>query len=155
MAEVVPSTDNSLRQTNQKINFQIDYGPLRVQNPNYDIKAFIMQNARPETMQMSTQPSSIRGTTLIYNDVGTNDFQGLNEFRHFDTRSLKINSDHISHIYRDTANTVILLTDPTLDQPNYTFFYDNDGNFYINNQDGSDPRIDGGLCPHVLQSCKH
>lgn len=142
MAEVVPSFDNSLRQTNQKINLQIDYGALRVQNPNYDIKAFIMQNARPETMQASSQPSGIRGTSLIYNDVSTFDFQGLNEFRHFDTRSLKINSDHILHIYRDTANTVILLTDPTLDQPNYTLFYDNDGNFYINNQDGSDPRID-------------
>jgi len=142
MAEIVPSVDNNLRQTNQKINLQINYGTLRVQNPNYDIKAFIMQNARPETMQMSTQPASIRGNTLVYNDVSTFDFRGLNEFRHFDTRSLKLNSERVQHIYRDTANTVILLTDPTLDQPNYTLFYDNDGNFYINNQDGSDPRID-------------
>jgi len=142
MGEILPSSDNSLRQTNQKINLQINYGALRVQNPSYDIKAFIMQNARPETVQVSTQPSSIRGTTLVYNDVSTFDFPGLNEFRHFDTRSLKLNSDRISHIYRDTANTVILLADPTLDQPNYTLFYDNDGNFYINNQDGSDPRVD-------------
>jgi hypothetical protein len=143
MADVLPSFDNALRQSNQKINLQIDYGALRVQNPGYDIKAFIMQNDRPETMQVSTQPSSIRGTSLIYNDVSTFDFQGLNEFRHFDTRSLKINSDHILHIYRDTANTVIMLTDPTLDQPNYTLLYDNNGNFYVINQDGSDPRIDG------------
>jgi hypothetical protein len=68
--------------------------------------------------------------------------RGLNEFRHFDTRSLKLNSDRISHIYRDTANTVVLLTDPTLDQPNYTFYYDNDGNFYIINSDGGDSRTD-------------
>jgi len=142
MGEIVPSSDNNLRQTNQKINLQINYGSLRVQNPSYDIKAFIMQNARPETVQVSTQPASIRGTTLVYNDVSTFDFPGLNEFRHFDTRSLKLNSDRISHIYRNTANTVILLADATLDQPNYTLFYDNDGNFYINNQDGSDPRVD-------------
>ena len=142
MAEVVPSSDNALRQTNQKINFQISYGALRVQNPGYDIRTFIMQNARSETGQLSNQPSNIRGTSLVYNDLSTNDFPGLNEFRHFDTRSLKLNSDRISHIYRDTANTVILLTDPTLDQPNYTFYYDNGGNFYINNQDGSNPSID-------------
>jgi hypothetical protein len=142
MAEVVPSSDNALRQTNQKINFQISYGALRVQNPGYDIRTFIMQNARSETGQLSNQPSNIRGTSLVYNDLSTNDFPGLNEFRHFDTRSLKLNSDRISHIYRDTANTVILLTDPTLDQPNYTFYYDNGGNFYINNQDGSNPTID-------------
>jgi hypothetical protein len=142
IANVVPSPDISLRQTNQKINFQIDYGSLRVQNPGYDIRTLIMQNARSETGQVSSQPASIRGTQLVYNDLGTNDFQGRNEFRHFDTRSLKLNSERISHIYRDTANTVILLTDPTLDQPNYSFYYDNDGNFYVGNQDGSDPRID-------------
>jgi hypothetical protein len=141
-AEVVPSPDNSLRQTNQKINFQIDYGSLRVQNPSYDIRTLIMQNARSETEQISSQPANIRGTSLVYNDLATNDFQGRNEFRHFDTRSLKLNSERVSHIYRDTANTVILLIDPTLDQPNYTFYYDNDGNFYVSNQDGSDPRID-------------
>jgi hypothetical protein len=142
LAGMVPPSDESLRQTDQKINFQINYGALRVQNPGYDIRTVIMQNDRPETAQISTQPSSIQGTSLIYNDINTNNFQGLNEFRHFDTRSLKLNSDRILHIYRDTANTVILLTDPTLDQPNYTLYYDNDGNFYINNQDGSDPHID-------------
>lgn len=140
-AEVVPSFN--ARQTNQKINLQVDYGSLRVQNPNYDVRTFIMQNARSETGQLSTQPSNIRGTLLVYNDLSTYDFPGRNEFRHFDTRSLKLNSERISHIYRDTANTVILLTDPTLDQPNYSFYYDNDGNFYVGNQDGSDPRIDG------------
>ncbi|MEO6849552.1 MAG: DUF5103 domain-containing protein, partial [Mucilaginibacter sp.] len=134
IADVVPSFN--ARQTNQKINFQVDYGSLRVQNPSSDIRTLIIQNERSETGQMNTQPANIRGTQLIYNDLNTNDFQGLNEFRHFDTRSLKLNSDRILHIYRDTANTVVLLTDPTLDQPNYAFYYDNDGNFYPGNQDG-------------------
>ena len=142
MADFVPSADNALRQTNQKVNFTIDYGALRVQNPNYDIRALIMQNARSETGQTNTQPANVRGTQLLYNDLSTNDFQGRNEFRHFDTRSLKLNSERILRIYRDTANTVILLTDPTLDQPNYTFYYDLNGNYYVGNQDGSDPRTD-------------
>lgn len=141
LAEVVPS--NNSRQTNQKINFTVDYGTLRVQNPGNDVRTFIMQNGRSETGQMNTQPANIRGTQLVYDDLNTNDFQGLNEFRHFDTRTLKLNSDRIAHIYRDTANTVILLTDPTLDQPNYLTLFDNDGNFYIGNTDGSTPKIDG------------
>jgi len=142
MAEVAPSNDNSLRQTNQKINFQIDCGNLRVQNPNYDIKALVVQNRRPETAVMNTQPASIQGNRLIYNDVNTNDFLGLNEFRHFDTRTLKLNSDRVGHIYKDTANTVVLLTDFTQNQPNYAFYYDNNGKFFPGNSDGSDPRID-------------
>ncbi|MBS1532332.1 MAG: DUF5103 domain-containing protein [Bacteroidetes bacterium] len=144
MGEIVPSNDLSLKQTNQKINFELNYGNLLVQNPNYDLKAIITQNRRNETIQISTQPSSIQGTRMIYNDIGTFDFHGLNEFRHFDTRSLKINSDRIAHIYRDTANTVVLLPDPTNDRPNYAFYYDNNGKFFPGNTDyNGDARIDG------------
>src|SRR5579872_4091711 len=142
IGEIVPSTDILLKQTNQKINFQVNYGALQMQNPNYDIRTFIMQNRRSETTQVSTQPSGIQGNTLIYNDVGTFDFPGLNEFRHFDTRTLKLNSERVARIYKDTANTVVLLTDPTVDKPDYSFYYDNDGKYFPGNSDGSDPRID-------------
>jgi Domain of unknown function (DUF5103) len=141
-AEIVPSNDNTTRQTNQKINFTLNYGSLPVQNPGADLRTIIMQDARSEIGQLNTQPADIRGTQLIYNDVTTNDFAGDNEFRHFDTRSLKLNSEHISHIYRDTANTAILLTDPDRNEPNYTFQYDLNGSFYVLNQDGIDPRTD-------------
>ena len=140
--DIVSSNDPSLRTTNQKINFQVNYAGLTVQNPNTDIKVFLMQNARSETGVWNTTPSGIRGTQLVYNDVNTNDFPGRNEFRHFDTRSLKLNSDRVSHIYHDTAFTVVLLGDPLRDQPNHSFQYDNNGNFFILNQDGTDPRRD-------------
>jgi hypothetical protein len=150
-AEIVPSNDAATRQTNQKINFTIDYGNLRVQNPGADIRTFIMQNARSETMQPSAEPANIRGTQLVYNDVNINDFQGGNEFRHFDTRSLKVNSERILHISRDTSNKIALLTDPDRDQPNYSFQYDLNGSFYILNQDGNDPRTDADYA-HLLFS---
>ncbi|MDB4902506.1 MAG: hypothetical protein JWQ63_1787 [Mucilaginibacter sp.] len=141
-AEIVPSNDASTRQTNQKVNFTINYGNLRVQNPGADLRTFIMQNARNETMQLNTEPANIRGSQLIFNDVNTNDFPGGNEFRHFDTRTLKLNSERILSISRDTSNKVVLLTDPDRDQPNYSSQYDLNGNFYILNQDGTDPRTD-------------
>jgi hypothetical protein len=53
-----------------------------------------------------------------------------------------LNTDRISHIYRDTANSVILLTDGNRNLPNYTFLYDNDGQYYVLNQDGSNPVTD-------------
>ncbi|HEY2581927.1 MAG TPA: DUF5103 domain-containing protein, partial [Mucilaginibacter sp.] len=115
---------------------------LRVQNPGADIRTFIMQNARSETMILNTQPANINGTQLIFNDVNTNDFPGGNEFRHFDTRSLKVNSERILRITRDTSNKIVLLTDPDSNLPNYSFQYDLNGNFYILNQDGADPSTD-------------
>lgn len=141
-ADVQASSDNSLRQSNQKINFRINYGGLPVQNPNTDIRALVLQNARTDKAQMNTQPTNLRGNNLVYNDVATNDFPGGNEFRHFDLRSLKLNSDRVGRIFKDTANTVVLLGDPNRNQSAYSFQYDNNGNYYVLNQDGSNPKID-------------
>ncbi|ASU33694.1 type IX secretion system plug protein [Mucilaginibacter xinganensis] len=150
-AEIVPSSDNATRQTNQKVNFTLDYGSLRVQNPNRDVRTLLMQNNRVETAIMNNQPTYIRGTQLIYSDVNINNFAAGNEFRHFDTRTLKLNSQNILHIYRDTANTVMMLTDPDRNKANYTLEYDLDGNYYILNQDGTDPRIDADYA-HMIFS---
>jgi hypothetical protein len=150
-AEIVPSSDNATRQTNQKINFTLDYGSLRVQNSTRDVRALVMQNNRSETAIMNNQPTYIRGTQLIYSDLSINDFPAGNEFRHFDTRTLKLNSQNILHIYRDTVNTVMMLTDPDRNKPNYTLEYDLNGSYYILNQDGTDPRIDADYA-HIIFS---
>jgi hypothetical protein len=141
-ADIVPSTDPSLRQTNQKVNFQVSYAGLNVQNPATDIKIWLMQNGRYETGSWNKPPTYIRGTQLVFNDVSINDLPGRNEFRRFDTRSLRLNSERVGHIYRDTANTVTLLGDPLRNQPGYSFQYDNNGNFFILNSEGSEPRRD-------------
>ncbi len=135
-----PTTQN--RQTNQKLNFTVDYGALRVQNPSAEIRTLVMQNARTSTGILNTQPTNIRGTSLVYNDVSINDFPGRNEFRLFDLRTLKLNSQRVAKIYRDTSNTVVLLGDPVRNSADYLLYYDNNGKFYILNQDGRDPRID-------------
>lgn len=142
LAQIVPSNDVALRSTNQKINFQVDFSGMVVQNPYNDIRVLLMQNGRSETAQLNTRPTFIRGTSLEYSDIAINDFPGGNEYRHVDTRSLRLNSERIARIFRDTANTVLLLADRSRDQENYLFTYDNNGNFYVRNQEGSDPRID-------------
>ena len=141
-ADIQPSSDLDLRKSNQKINFQVNYGALKVQNPNSDIRTWIMQNGRDETGQFTTQVQYLRGNQLIYGDLSTNDFGAGNEFRHFDTRTLKLNSDRVVKIIRDTSISVLLLTDKSRNQPNYTFLYDNDGNYYVLNQDGTNPTTD-------------
>jgi hypothetical protein len=151
-ADIQPSPNTALRQSNQKINFQVDYGNLQVQNPTTDIRVLVMQNARPDKSIWNTNPQYIRGNQLVFNDVSTNDFTAGNEFRHVDLRSLKLNSDRVGRIYRDTANTVMLLGDPNRDKENYLFQYDNNGSFFILNQDQSrDPRIDADYA-HVYFS---
>ena len=142
LAEVTVSQNVALRATNQKINFQVDFNGMNVQNPYGDVRILVMQNARPETAQLNTRPTFIRGTSLLYSDIAINDFAGGNEYRHFDTRSLRLNSERIQRIFRDTANTVLLLTDQPRGNDNYLQLYDNNGGFNIRNQEGRDPRYD-------------
>ncbi|RYD94716.1 MAG: DUF5103 domain-containing protein [Sphingobacteriales bacterium] len=84
----------------------------------------------------------MRGTQLIYNEVTINDYPGRNEFRLFDMRTLKAGARNIERIYRDTANIVLLNLDVNRSAESYTFSFDNNGNFFILNQDGYDARID-------------
>ncbi|RCH56464.1 DUF5103 domain-containing protein [Mucilaginibacter hurinus] len=142
-ANVVQSNDPLKRLTNQKLNFTVDYGSLRVQNPNTDMRVYVTQNLRPDAGLLNTKPTYIRGTQLVYNDVNINDYPGRNEFRLFDMRSLKAGARNIERIFRDTANVVLLNLDINRANEAYSFQYDNNGNFLIINQDGYDTRVDG------------
>lgn len=141
-ATIVASNNVADRTSNQKINFNVDVAALNVSNPYTEIRALVLQNGRTDVSQMNTRPQFIQGNLLQYTDFQTNDFSGGNEFRRFDLRTLLAGGEHVDKIYRDTANTVMLMNDRPLNQPNYTFQYDNDGNFFILNSNGRDPRVD-------------
>ena len=141
-AVIAPSNNVANRTSNQKLNFNVDVTPLNVTNPYAEVRTLVLQNGRNDVSQMNTRPQFIQGGLLQYTDFQTNDFPGGNEFRRFDLRTLLSGGEHIDKIYRDTANTVMLMNDRPLDQPSYTFQYDNDGNFFIRNINGRDPRLD-------------
>lgn len=142
-AEVVVSNDVSVRNKKQKINFAINHQQLLIQNPYVDTKAVVLQNGRQDNLQASSKPTFIRPNQLVYNDIKSFEFWGGNEFRRFDIRSLRLQSERVSKIYRDTTNTVVLLPDRAMDGLSYTFNFDENGNFFIRNQDGNNNRTDG------------
>jgi hypothetical protein len=138
--EVVPSTQVALRSTNQKINFSI-FHTAAIQNPFTDIKAVVMQNGISATAIVNSKPNAIKPGVLVYNDVQQNDFKAGNEFRKFDTRSIRYKTENVQAIVRDTAIQVLLFPD----QPSsgkYANQFDENGNFFIRNQDGRDDITD-------------
>src|SRR5690606_17687381 len=74
--------------------------------------------------------------------IKTADFKGGNEFRKFDLRSLRFRTERLSRITQDSVNTVVLLPDAIENRPGYTFLYDDNGAFFIRNEDGRDQRTD-------------
>jgi len=140
--EVTASTQVPLRFTNQKINFTI-FNKIPIQNPYTDLKAVVMQNGIPQTAIVNTKPTFIRPGSLVYNEINENDFRAGNEFRKFDIRSLRFKGENVQEIIKDTTIDVILFQDINGNKPKYTNLVDENGNFFIRNQEGRDDRTDG------------
>ena len=142
-AELSRSITVSDRDQKQKINFIVNHPSLNISNPYLDVKILVLQNGRYDNSQTIARPTFVRPNQLVYNDVRSFDFWGGNEFRRFDTRSLRFRSERISSITKDTLNTIYLLPDMEMNRSSYTFNYDENSAFFIRNQEGRDQRTDG------------
>jgi hypothetical protein len=130
------------RNYKQKINFTINHA-FPIPNPYQDIKAVVMQNFNANTIQLNTKPAFVRPNQLVYNDLNTNDFWGDNEFRKFDTRSLRYKADNVKDIYRDKESVnVMLFQDAPRTNSAFANQYDENGNFFIRNTDGRDDKTE-------------
>ncbi len=142
-AEVTASNIVNERNERQKLNFIVNHGQLNISNPYLDVKAFVVQNNRPDNVQQVLRPTFVRPGQLVYNDLRGTDFMGGSEFRRFDIRSLRFRTERVAKITQDTVNTIVLVTDVPENSRSYTFMYDENGTFFIRNQDGRDNRTDG------------
>jgi hypothetical protein len=141
-AEITNSFQVADRNSKQKINFTINH-TIPIPNPYQDIKAIVMQNFNSNTAQLNTKPAFVRPNQLVYNDLNTNDFWGGNEFRKFDTRSLRFKGDNVKDIYRDNESVnVMLFQDAPRNTSAFANQFDENGNFFIRNTDGRDDKTE-------------
>ncbi|WP_133577762.1 type IX secretion system plug protein [Pedobacter metabolipauper] len=140
--DIVPSSQVSLRFSNQKINFTVVH-QSPIQNPYTDLKVIVMQNGDPLTAITNTKPAFIRPGSILYNELNSNDFPAGNEFRKFDIRSLRYKGANVQDILKDSTTNVILFQDVNTNKAKYTNLVDEDGNFFIRNQEGRDNDTDG------------
>lgn len=141
-AEVTNSMQVADRNSKQKINFTINHA-MPIANPYQDLKAMVMQNFNSYTAQINTRPSFVRPNQLVYNDLNTNDFWGDNEFRKFDTRSLRYKADNVKDIFRDNESVnVMLFQDAPRNAGAFANQFDENGNFFIKNTDGRDDKTE-------------
>lgn len=141
-AEITRSNIVASRDQMQKLNLIVDHGKINISNPYLDAKVRVMQNGRHDNVQALNRPAFVRAGQLVYNDLRSLDFKAGNEFRRFDIRSLRFHTERVGKIEQDTANRVYLLNDGIENRPGYTFIFDENGAFYIRNQDGRDNRTD-------------
>ncbi|MXV51437.1 DUF5103 domain-containing protein [Pedobacter sp. HMF7647] len=141
--ELTRSNDIPLRNKMQKLNLTVNMGNLNLQNPYQDIRVLVSQNGRPDITQWAGRPTYVRQNQLIYSDMHNLDFQGGSEFREVDLRSLRVQSQNIARIYKDSVNIVLLVSDADMGDVAYTTSFDENGNFFIRNLDQNDNKTAG------------
>ena len=141
-AEITNSLQVAERTTKQKINFTLNHN-IAIANPYQDIKTVVMQNFNVNTALVNKSPSFVKPNQLVYNDINTNDFWGDNEFRKFDTRSLRYKAGNVKDIFRDNESVnVMLFQDVARAKEAFANQLDENGNFYIRNTDGRDDKTE-------------
>ena len=136
-AQVRRATLAEDRKTKHEIDFTIKHPNLVVADPFSDIKVTIKQNNKEDNAITDLTPIFVKNNELEYDYEDDNTFWANNEFRHFDIKSLRFQSDRIKEItYDSTFNHVYLFKDRTRPFDRYSIEPDINGKFLIKSQEG-------------------
>lgn len=121
----------------QHIDFSIINSVYELTNPFTDMKVVITQNNRWDNAVRDIKPTFTEPKQLTYSLDDKSTFKGGNEFRFFDTRSLRTYTERIADIYRDSASIyhVDLKIDELRTFKPYSFYNDLNGGYLIKNLD--------------------
>ena len=142
---VVPPVKVEDRKYRQQLEFEINTASYYIPDPYRDLKVMVLQNWRWDNAVTSVQPRMMVGNKLQYNFQSELVFDGGNEFRNFDIKSMKYQSEHIALIdYNYEGNQVYLYPDERRTFKQFVREDDLNGKYYIEreNVDNSDIEAD-------------
>ncbi|MBA2611688.1 MAG: DUF5103 domain-containing protein [Bacteroidetes bacterium] len=121
----------------QHIDFTINGSGYDITNPYRDLKVAITQNNRWDNAVTDIKPTFLGGNTLTYSLDDASTFNGGNEFRYFDARSVRFYSEKVKEIYKDAnlKNHIVLYSDVPRAAKPYLFYNDFNGKYLIKNND--------------------
>ena len=136
-AQVRRATLAKDRNTKHEVDFIIKHPNLVVSDPFSDIKVYIKQNNKEDNAITDLTPLFVKNDKLIYDYDEDNTFFGNNEFRHFDIKSLRYQSERIKDIdFDSTFYHVYLFKDFKRPFDRYSIEPDINGKFLIKSQEG-------------------
>lgn len=131
-------------ESKQEIDFSIFYKGLQVANAFEDIKVVIQQNGRWDNAKTGLKPLFLKDNELEYNYEEENTFFGGNEYRTFDIRTLRLQTQFVEKIARAADGfSVVLTTDLSRSFGRYVTENDINGKYLIKTQDGRNNDLEG------------
>lgn len=121
------------RLTSQQIDLKLNTKSLRVTDPATEIKTVVCQNHLFQGCHQNLKPAFIRGNDIDYCQPTALIFEAGNEFRFFDSKSIRYNGQGIKSIdFTGGEFHMLLTTDQTRRRNGYTYYPDLNGRFVIN-----------------------
>lgn len=146
-AKIRPAEKFDERREKQEIGFTLFTNNLSVQNPEKEIIVIVQQNGRQDNMISVLKPVRNFGNELDYYFNQKTIFDGGNEFRNFDFKTLKYNSENIESIeYFEDIYHIYLKEDRLKAASVYSFEHDINGKRVIRNIDGKKDEIEADYC---------
>ncbi len=133
----------------QEVDFSILFGGYNLTNPFADLKVVIAQNNRWDNALYGLKPMFVKDKELTYDyDDNSNTFEGGNEFRNFDMKSIRFLSQFLKAAYKDSNNVnhVDLLTDELKTYKRYTQVQDINGGYLVKIQERDNSEIEADYC---------
>jgi len=135
IGNIAQSAEVASRYSRQQIDFVIRLNGFTVRDVEREIRVAVKQNGRTDNVLYLSKPRFARSDELDYRFDEAISFNGGNQFRYFDTKSLQYQSERIERIIFDTATQVFLLPDLPRTYKQYVFEEDLNGRFFIKNED--------------------
>lgn len=140
------ATDVNESYFRQEVDFKINHDGYDLANAFDKLTVVLMQNYRWDNAITNLKPKFIKDTELNYDfNNGENVFDGNNEFRNIDMKSIKyqtIRIDKIRYETTDKMEHVYILPDEVRSFKQYYSEQDLNGNFLIKKNEGNDSDID-------------
>lgn len=125
-----------LMRTHQEIDFEIEHSNYQIDNPFTDLMVVVQQNGRWDNVKYGVRPRVVTGQNISYRWEDVVVFDGSNEFRHIDLRSLSRYTPRMAMIHReDGLNHVFVKPDYKRAYQVYVEDRDINGEFVISSDD--------------------
>jgi hypothetical protein len=136
-------SDVEERNYRQQVAFTIDTKDYPIYEPYRNLNVVIMQNYRSDNAITNLRPKMVNGDVLDYVYDSGNTFDGGNEFRNIDIKSLRYQSARIkSFEFEDHKNQVYLWDDEVKTFKVYRSEDDINGNRLISCDDANDKDVE-------------
>ncbi len=141
-AEVHQTTLAQGRYTDHEVDVVVNFIDADYINPIQDVKLVIHQGHRWDNVITNLTPSHIENKRLVYDFEDESSFNAGNEYRFFDTKSVRYYTERVQRIISDSTDVFLLHPDyPRVNQP-YSFDQDLEGYYVVNVMEKSDPRVE-------------